>query len=139
MFIPLLHVCAEDFPKEFREYAERVSEDPDYAQSYLNIAKELGRERWEAGPKWRYTAKFMKYLYPACDKCAANRNLEVHHITYVHMGIEIAHLGDLQVLCHLHHREITYLQKQMTLQFQPIIETRLSRNLDSRSYRHHTR
>jgi hypothetical protein len=44
-------------------------------------------------PYWRVFSKFMK-KDASCDKCKSERQLELHHKTYKHIGLD-----DMQVLC----------------------------------------
>lgn len=38
--------------------------------------------------------------FPYCQECGVTDNLEIHHLTYTHVGDEENHMEDLMVLCH---------------------------------------
>lgn len=40
--------------------------------------------------------------YPGC----LGRRLHVHHLTYDHLGFEMDHLDDVQILCAYHHKRV---------------------------------
>lgn len=57
----------------------------------LNYHQYLRSDRWKA----KRAAKLE--TNPACEKCGATDNLQVHHLTYEHVGFELPE--DLQTLC----------------------------------------
>lgn len=48
-------------------------------------------------------------------ECGSLENLEVHHVSYAHVGDEMKHLSDLITLCHDCHREVHGLEPQKNL------------------------
>jgi len=57
---------------------------------------------------WITISRYVRKLYPNCNRCQSKENLHVHHKTYINHGIEALHLEDLQVLCNSCHSKVHY-------------------------------
>jgi len=53
-------------------------------------------------PYWYVVYKYLK-LHEQCKNCGSVRALELHHKSYKHIGLEILHESDMEVLCHTCH------------------------------------
>jgi len=61
-----------------------------------NLSK--GYLEYIQSPKWKKKRLMALIHYgEKCDKCGANKRLDVHHLTYERFGKEL--LADLQILC----------------------------------------
>lgn len=54
---------------------------------------------------WRMLSSWIKSKRTICADCGAGERLQVHHLTYDHVGEEYLHLKDLIVLCEECHKE----------------------------------
>ena len=54
-------------------------------------------------PLWRIVSSRVKFRKGKCDICDATKDLEIHHKTYEHLGIEFLFPEDLACLCHKCH------------------------------------
>lgn len=104
-------VFSDLFPKSFQDHVSRLQADTQYRSEFQAAVATMPLRVWYETPKWKCTARFLKLLNPACERCEAPRPLQVHHKNYKHLGIEILFPGDLQVLCDICHRTT----HQMTL------------------------
>jgi 5-methylcytosine-specific restriction endonuclease McrA len=97
-------VFAEQFPASFREHHDRLRNDSRYRQEFQTSVQRLGN-RWYETPKWRMTVKLLRLLHPLCTVCGTTHDLQAHHKTYEHFGLELLYLDDLEMLCDRCHRE----------------------------------
>ena len=67
----------------------------------FNYAKYLQSKRWKAVSK----QVMDKYGYKCVD-CGSVIKLNVHHLTYKHIGKEEDHLDDLTLLCNKCHKQV---------------------------------
>lgn len=50
-------------------------------------------------PYWKAISAYLKITRCKCEKCGKDIELQIHHKTYVHHGMEIFNLNDLICLC----------------------------------------
>lgn len=48
---------------------------------------------------WRIITAHLRAERGACERCGYNRQLQAHHKSYAHHGLEHEHLEDLELLC----------------------------------------
>lgn len=62
-------------------------------------------EAYIQSPHWRAVRGLaLKRDGYRCTRCAGRYSLQVHHLTYKHLGHEERHLEDLRTLCRTCHR-----------------------------------
>lgn len=54
-------------------------------------------------PLWRIVSSRVKFRKGECDICGGTKDLEIHHKSYKHLGIEFLFPEDLACLCHKCH------------------------------------
>ena len=59
---------------------------------------------------WKEKSKALKQNIPYCETCGRKKLLEVHHVTYSHVGQEKP--GQLKVLCNTCHSAEHFLNKK---------------------------
>lgn len=76
--------------------------------SLLNRAPRAPRNSYQsyiASNLWRQTRRLALHRDGyQCRVCRSRRRLQVHHLTYKHLGNEANHLEDLKTLCRTCHR-----------------------------------
>lgn len=113
----LFDLFAERLPRWFHEHVERLKRDHNYRENWIAEIKRLPLAIWYRSPKWKCTAQLQLLAFPTCHWCETKTNLEVHHLTYEHLGAEVLHMEDLQTVCATEHRQIH--SQQMPLYFPP--------------------
>jgi hypothetical protein len=106
----LYTLFAERLPNWFQQHIDRLQRDPQYRAEFASMVRRLPLDVWYRSPKWKCTARLQLLAYPACAKCGRRDNLQVHHRTYEHLGIEILHMEDLITLNDQCHEEIHQIQ-----------------------------
>lgn len=66
----------------------------------------LTYEQYKNSNMWRIVSGLFRELIGHCEQCGYKNDLQVHHITYKHLGLEIFYLEDLQLLCDGCHRKV---------------------------------
>lgn len=78
---------------------------------YANLAKQSQYIDWEILRKEAYNTFLQSDYWKAvkqakikevgkhCEQCNSSEHLQLHHVTYIHHGIEHKHLDDLKLLC----------------------------------------
>lgn len=87
----------EKFLEKFNGYPESVR---------LEIVSRYDYKTYLKSPYWEYVSSVIKTLNNfTCCKCNARRSskMAVHHKTYEHMGSELFHMEDLEVICNSCH------------------------------------
>lgn len=63
--------------------------------------------RYLRSPYWRRVKRALKRQRGVtCERCGRGGRLEVHHVSYAHLGRELGHLEDLLLLCRTCHRAL---------------------------------
>ena len=78
--------------------AERIDERRNPLQ-FMPYAEYLQTDHWK-----RVRQMKLNRSDGRCEKCPARKNLQVHHKTYEHRGLEDYYLDDLILLCDICHR-----------------------------------
>lgn len=58
---------------------------------------------------WQSWKKYLYGKYGACQKCGAKKNLDVHHLTYEHLGAEWE--ADLILVCRTCHYNLYHAHR----------------------------
>lgn len=96
-----LELYAKWLDPDFRMHALRLQSDPEYRTEFQSRLRALpnAKDAWINSPLWKETSKLKRRMQPYCADCGRTSSLEAHHNTYIHWGIEVLHLQDLDVLC----------------------------------------
>lgn len=93
------------FSKEMMEYVLRAEGVDDGA--VLRHNRFLPYEDFLKTPYWYYVSSKVKWAAnQKCSSCGRFEDLQVHHLTYEHRGIESKYPEDLICLCKRCHQEI---------------------------------
>lgn len=67
-------------------------------------------------PLWKYESSILKMMSNyTCERCGGKYNpayLVVHHKSYEHIGSELTHLEDVQVLCKVCHADVHGIRRK---------------------------
>jgi 5-methylcytosine-specific restriction endonuclease McrA len=99
MSIMPLIAYANRFPSSFCTHARRLHDDLAYRVEWHSFACNMPYDEWLQTEVWKLTRRLLLIYQPCCVRCGSRFNLEVHHLTYERLGLEIMHLGDVEVLC----------------------------------------
>jgi hypothetical protein len=70
---------------------------------------------------WKTISEYCRYTNPKCTRCDSTFKLQVHHVSYQNLGLELYHPEDLVVVCSKCHAIITLLQninREMCVQWE---------------------
>ena len=106
--LDLLDEYSDNFSSSFIRHVMNLKVDSDYYMKKRQ-AGQANRGAFLNGyipsPHWKYIRllcfyrqRHMTGAEPHCT-CGSTRNLQVHHTTYEHLGVEPVHLEDLEILC----------------------------------------
>ena len=70
-------------------------------------------------PIWATIRNFAVYVAPYCANCGSNQSIEVHHLSYRSLGIELYHLEDIIVYCGMCHCIYTILYRANKKSYHP--------------------
>jgi len=89
-----------------KDVAKLVIDKETAQRRYKAIMAKYGAvdyDKYLASKAWKQKRKEMLAMYPQCAVCGATKRLEVHHLTYAHLGNEP--LEDLKVICKSCHKQ----------------------------------
>lgn len=92
-------IYAEWFDQKFIDHVRALITDSNYRSGFHDAVCAQEYTQWLKSPKWKSTAKLKRLTKPYCERCGTHEQLEVHHTTYDHLGIEVLYLDELVVLC----------------------------------------
>ena len=99
MSITPLILYAPRFPWSFVHHARQLLDNARYrAACHADVAKMPYCEYLQTDV-WRLTRDLLLIRQSCCERCGRKSTLEIHHLSYERIGLEVLHLGDLQVLC----------------------------------------
>lgn len=87
-----------------------------YYMCYDGDNRERPYKQYLCSPIWKYTSSVLKvfggYTCQECGKRSSPAHLRVHHVSYRHVGSELEHLEDLEVLCTDCHMKICGIRRE---------------------------